>query len=235
MLSLVLIAGIGNQAFADDMTTGSTPGTPGTPSQILSPQNNACVFLDFEGVGDILPVGIIGDTTWSAGAIGLVDSDAGGSGNIANEPSPDTIVFISPSGIFDVTFTNPVGQVSWFYMANVDTPARIYDVNDDLITTVNQPALQQGVTGGDPTGTFDNWSSVSHSETSNIIKRVEFERIQNHGIDNFEFCTGLVGGELLQIDSTALILAGAQTFSWMIPLVLSGIGIGLFVVSRKNE
>ena len=45
----------------------------------------------------------------------------------------------------------------------------------------------------------------------------------------------VVGGELLSIDSSALILAGAQSFSWMIPLILSGIGIGLFVVSRKSE
>jgi len=44
-----------------------------------------------------------------------------------------------------------------------------------------------------------------------------------------------VGGELIPIETTSLILAGAQSFSWMIPVVLSGIGIGLFVVSRKSE
>ena len=44
-----------------------------------------------------------------------------------------------------------------------------------------------------------------------------------------------VGGETIQIETTSLILAGAQTFSWMIPVVLSGIGIGLFAVSRKSE
>ena len=44
-----------------------------------------------------------------------------------------------------------------------------------------------------------------------------------------------VGGEFLPIDSTALMLAGAQTFSWMIPVIVSAIGIGLFVVSRKSE
>jgi len=43
-----------------------------------------------------------------------------------------------------------------------------------------------------------------------------------------------VGGELIPIESTSLILAGAQTFSWMIPVILSGIGIGLFVF-RKSE
>ena len=45
----------------------------------------------------------------------------------------------------------------------------------------------------------------------------------------------VVGGELLPIDSTALLLAGAQSTTWMIPVVLSVLGIGLFVVSRKSE
>jgi len=44
-----------------------------------------------------------------------------------------------------------------------------------------------------------------------------------------------VGGELIPIETTSLILAGAQSFSWMIPVILSGIGIGLFVVSRKFQ
>jgi len=44
-----------------------------------------------------------------------------------------------------------------------------------------------------------------------------------------------VGGEIIPIQTTSLILAGAQTFSWMIPVVLSVLGIGLFVVSRKSE
>ena len=44
-----------------------------------------------------------------------------------------------------------------------------------------------------------------------------------------------VGGELIPIESTALLLAGVQTFSWMIPVVLSVLGIGLFAVSRKKE
>jgi len=56
-------------------------------------------------------------------------------------------------------------------------------------------------------------------------------------IDEDLMCNGLpptVGGELIPIETTSLILAGAQTFSWMIPVVLSGIGIGLFVF-RKFE
>ena len=45
----------------------------------------------------------------------------------------------------------------------------------------------------------------------------------------------VVGGELIPIETTSLLLAGAQSFSWMIPVVLSVVGITLFVVSRKSE
>jgi len=45
----------------------------------------------------------------------------------------------------------------------------------------------------------------------------------------------VIGGEIIPIETTSLILAGAQSFSWMIPVVLSVLGIGLFVVTRKKE
>lgn len=45
----------------------------------------------------------------------------------------------------------------------------------------------------------------------------------------------VIGGEIIPIESTSLLLAEAQSFSWMIPVMLSVLGIGLFVVSRKSE
>jgi len=61
-------------------------------------------------------------------------------------------------------------------------------------------------------------------------------RLVANNVFNFlnNICNPPVGGELLPINTTALLLAGAQTFSWMIPVVLSVLGIGLFVVSRKS-
>ena len=44
-----------------------------------------------------------------------------------------------------------------------------------------------------------------------------------------------IGGEIIPIETTSLLLSNTQSFSWMIPVLLSGIGIGLFVVSRKSE
>jgi len=42
-----------------------------------------------------------------------------------------------------------------------------------------------------------------------------------------------IGGWFLQVDKPALILAGAQmTVSWMIPIIVSGIGIAI-VIARK--
>ena len=47
--------------------------------------------------------------------------------------------------------------------------------------------------------------------------------------------TTLIGGALLSIDSISLLVTGIQSSTWMIPVVLSVLGIGLFVVSRKSE
>jgi len=59
------------------------------------------------------------------------------------------------------------------------------------------------------------------------------------GCENVEisacFPDDAIGGEIIPIETTSLILAGAQSFSWMIPVTLSVLGIGLFVVSRKSE
>lgn len=45
----------------------------------------------------------------------------------------------------------------------------------------------------------------------------------------------VIGGKIMPIEMTSLLLANAQSFSWMIPVLLSGIGIGLFVVSRRKN
>ena len=50
-------------------------------------------------------------------------------------------------------------------------------------------------------------------------------------IDESREC--VVGGEIIPLETTSLLLAGAQSFSWMIPVILSVLGIGLFVVRRK--
>jgi hypothetical protein len=44
----------------------------------------------------------------------------------------------------------------------------------------------------------------------------------------------VIGGELLSLDNSALLLAGVQSVSmWMIPVVVSGAGIGIFMIKRR--
>ena len=52
-------------------------------------------------------------------------------------------------------------------------------------------------------------------------------------IDGPPIDDGVVGGEIIPIETTSLLLASAQSFSWMIPVVLSVLGIGLILVRRK--
>jgi len=60
------------------------------------------------------------------------------------------------------------------------------------------------------------------------------------GISLIEFWTESfddppIGGTFIPLDTTALLLAGAQSVSmWMIPVVVAGIGIGVFVIKRRE-
>jgi len=45
----------------------------------------------------------------------------------------------------------------------------------------------------------------------------------------------VVGGINIPIDTSALLLAGVQSISmWMIPVVIAGVGIGIFVIKRRK-
>jgi len=241
-IGLILVAGFGLPAFAqtaDPISTGDAAPSPrDAPVSSSSFQvNQACTLIDFEGVGNRNPVGTIGAAAFG-NAEGIVDSDAGGTGNIANEPSPDTVML--PKTTFaTVTLDNPVNEIRVFHSSFGPSELRVFNAANILLATF--PLPQTPVGPGDPLGgLFGTWVQVIHSEPSAIIKKVEFDGATTNdrtAYDNFEFCIteDVVGGEFLPINSTSLLLASAQSFSWMIPVVLSGIGIGLFVVSRKSE
>jgi len=50
------------------------------------------------------------------------------------------------------------------------------------------------------------------------------------------FTDEVIGGTIIPINTTALLLAGVQSISmWMIPVVLAGAGIGVFVIMRIRK
>jgi len=119
-----------------------------------------------------------------------------------------------------------------FYVGGVFTAAT---TKDGATPSTNNAAVAMELAG------FGNLLTYSGNlDEMSIWNRVlspsEINDLYNNGaglsfIDNNQ----VIGGEIIPIETTSLILAGAQSFSWMIPVVLSVLGIGLFVVSRKKE
>ena len=95
--------------------------------------------------------------------------------------------------------------------------------NEGLITN---HGILQTITGAD----FTNDGTYQSSGTDTFVGPF----IGNDIVPIASICVD-VGGEFLQLDTTSLLVAGAQSFSWMIPVVLSAVGIGIFFVSRKSE
>ena len=78
---------------------------------------------------------------------------------------------------------------------------------------------------------------LTYSLTSAAAESYKVETVA----ENLEIPWGIafddqaVGGISIPIDNSALLLAGVQSVSmWMIPVVLAGAGIGIFVIKRRS-
>ncbi len=204
-----------------------------TPEQIeeLGQQNQndgsrTTIVLNFEGLGNLDPInnfyngGTSGDgfsgPNYGIGfgvALGLIDADAGGSGNFANEPSPSTgMFFLSNSTAFMNVAAGFNTGFSTFYSANVGAGSiSIYDGlngTGTLLATVVLPInWQDGGCSGDPTGQFCNWDPVS-LPFSGTAKSVIFAGVANHIIfDDVTFGSLTPGGDpQIPISNWAIIL-----------------------------
>ena len=129
-------------------------------------QARATTVLTFEGVGDLSPVGDFYNGAgpdnfhigFSPNVFGLVDSDAGGSGNFGGEPSPDTIIFFDFNPLMTMNVFNGFGTgLGFFYTApfpigplGLSAQARVWsglDGGGSLLAVLNLfPTLQNGAT-----------------------------------------------------------------------------------------
>lgn len=243
--ALVLLSGISmTEAFAqvDPLSNGQAPSSSLSSTQSIAKKlTTSCTLLDFEGEGDFTPIGTIGPATFLS-AISVIDEDAGGSGVIANEPSPSTVM--APAfngGPASMTLSSPVGEIKFYHSSLGVTTVRVYDDGNTLLATIPLAATPPGV--GDPNGDiFGTWNLVTHSEGSNVIKRVEFDGAFGSDrtvYDNVQLCfTQLVGGKMLSVDSASLVLAGVQTNAVWIMSALTVIGSvafgAVYITAKKN-
>jgi hypothetical protein len=102
---------------------------------------------------------------FSTSSLGLVDSDSGGSGNFANEPSPNTVLFFLSGGA--ATMNVAAGFDTGFSFYYSSSQVASVDVYDGLNGTGNLLASlaldannQNGQCVGDPTGVYCHWDPV---------------------------------------------------------------------------
>lgn len=190
---------------------------------------SAQVFaLDFEGAADLAQLlGFYGGGTDSAGnsgtdfgitfssdAVAAIDEDAGGSGNIANEPSASTVlVFEGVSGPavlnYEAGFTD---AVSFFYSSSFDAPVMVYDglnATGNLLGTINLSRQFNDNCSGDPNGSFCNWTAAGVS-FSGVAKSLGFN-VGPAAYDNITFGSA---NPIPEPQTYALMALGLAAIGW---------------------
>jgi hypothetical protein len=155
------------------------------------------VLLDFEGIGNGNFAGLH-YTSSGAGPgygvefgiswVGLADRDAGGAGEIANEPSNSTVLFLYAFEVLGATVTVPDGftQLSFQYASDHDVDINVCDGlawDGNLIDTGTLPRSgfcdEGGYPGdfpfcGNPTGFAGEWRTYSAAYSGNVARSITF-------------------------------------------------------------
>jgi hypothetical protein len=175
---------------------------------------NAAVTLTFEGLSNLQEVGSFygPDYVFSQGSLALVDADAGGSGNTANEPSGETsLVFLRVnSAILNVTNGFTTG-FSFFYSANSTGFVSVYDDFNAGGNLLGQIAIVNQYNqncAGDPSGSYCNWTA-SGLAFGGLAKSIDFGGTANFVVyDNITFGSVNPGGGVPEPAAWAMMLAG---------------------------
>jgi len=199
----------------------------------------AVVTLNFEGIASNAPVnnfynGGAGDNygvQFGSTALGIIDSDAGGTAPIANEPSPNTaLAFTTLSGVSNPYLTVATGfdtGFSFFYSSSQAASIYLYDGVDgtgNLLGSLTLVAQSAGNgCAGDPNGRFCNWSQVGLS-FNGVAKSIYFGETLNFTV----FDNVTLGGNLTAVPPTPV--PEPKTYA----MLLAGLGLIGFSVRRRK-
>ena len=181
-------------------------------------QASTALVLDFEGLGNLERIldfydggfGGFGSgpgpdygISFGPDALALIDADAGGSGNFANEPSANTIAFFltGPGVVMNVKNGFTDGFSFYYTSARVGT-VTVYDGPNgtgNVLATV--PVEKQYNTCGapDPTGAFSCWTPVGVTFSGTAFS-VNFGGSWNQtGFDDITLGSPTPGAEVLGV------------------------------------
>jgi hypothetical protein len=185
------------------------------------------ITLTFEGVGDQAAVndfynggtdslgnsGTNYGVSFSNTSLGIVDSDAGGTGNFANEPSPNTILFFLNSS--SATLNYAAGFTtgfSFYYTSSTNATVNVWsglNATGTLLGSIMVTAQFTDNCTGDPNGTFCNWTAAGVAFDGTAMS-IDFGGTANQtGYDNITFGSDIPGNPgVPEPTSWALMLAG---------------------------
>ena len=188
---------------------------------------HATTVLTFEGVGDLASVNnFYNGGTDSAGnsgtnyginftnvSLGLIDSDAGGNGNFANEPSASTIAFFQTGSA--ATMNVAAGFTtgfSFFYSAFSNAFVNVYDGlngTGTLLATLNLSTnYNSGGCAGDPNGSACHWDAIGVTFAGTALS-VDFGGVANQaGFDDITLGSAVAGGAVPEPSTWALLIGG---------------------------
>ena len=203
----------------------------------MAPASAAVVQLNFEGVGDFAAInnfynggtdslgnsGVNYGVSFSPATLGLVDADAGGSGNFANEPSADTVMFFLDANNAILTYAAGFTTgFSFFYSSSTAATVTVYDGlngTGNVLGTLSLTAQGFDNCVGDPNGTFCNWTAVGVGFSGTAMS-IDFGGTANQtGFDDITFGSVTPG------------IPEPSTYA-MLALGLAGIG---FVARRRKQ
>lgn len=185
------------------------------------------ITLTFEGVGNEAAVndfynggtdsagnsGTNYGVSFSKTSLAVIDADAGGTGNIANEPSPNTALFFLDSN--SATLNYAAGFTtgfSFFYTSSTDATVNVWsDLNATgiLLGQITVSAQFNDGCTGDPSGGYCNWTAAGVS-FAGVAKSIDFGGTANEtAYDNITFGSDKPGDPgVPEPASWALMLAG---------------------------
>jgi len=125
------------------------------------------------------------------------------------------------------------------------TPDWIYVINPNIPTPViTTPAgVSSTIVPMNPNELWIDFDPpILESQTAPQLTIFKYMKCDNANgcdavvvVEQFPTVDVKIGGTLIPIDTTTLLLAGVQSISmWMIPVVAAGVAIGIFVIKRRK-
>ena len=189
----------------------------------------ASTTLTFEGIPNNTPVGAFygPDYVFSPATLAIIDSDAGGTGNIANEPSPNTTMYFLDANNAILNVTNGfTGGFSFFYSSSTAASINVYDAlngTGNILATLNLTAQFNNNCTGDPTGQFCNWTPIGVTFAGTAYS-INFGGTANQTtFDNITFGSATPGGA-----------AVPEPASWAM-MLLGFAGVGVAMRRRRSR